>query len=72
MDNRRLLSALAVCAFAGSVQARAQESTVTHKSLSPEIALDLAQAALADCRRRGPSSGRSGCRPFRRDPGITA
>jgi hypothetical protein len=59
MDNRRLLSALAVCAFAGSVQARAQESTVTHKSLSPEIALDL-------------SSGRSGCRPFRRDPGITA
>jgi uncharacterized protein GlcG (DUF336 family) len=53
MDNRRLLSALAVCAFAGSVQARAQESTVTHKSLSPEIALDLAQAALADCQRRG-------------------
>ena len=26
---------------------------MTHKSLSPEIALDLAQAALADCRQRG-------------------
>ena len=53
MDIHRLLSALAVCAFAGSIQARAQESPVTHKSLSPEIALDLAQAALAECRQRG-------------------
>jgi uncharacterized protein GlcG (DUF336 family) len=53
MDIRRLLSALAVCAFAGSVQARAQGSTVSHKSLAPELALDLAQAALADCRQRG-------------------
>jgi uncharacterized protein GlcG (DUF336 family) len=53
MDIRRLLSALAVCAFAGPVQARAQGSTVSHKSLAPEFALDLAQAALADCRQRG-------------------
>jgi uncharacterized protein GlcG (DUF336 family) len=53
MDIRGLLSTLAACALAGSVQARAQGSTVTHKSLSPEIALDLAQAALADCRQRG-------------------
>ena len=53
MDIRGLLSALAVCAVAGSVQAGAQVATVTHKSLSPEIALDLAQAALADCRQRG-------------------
>src|SRR5437762_11551311 len=53
MDIRRLLSALAVCAIAGSVQARAQGSTVTYKSLSTEIALELAQATLADCRQRG-------------------
>src|SRR5882757_3581365 len=33
--------------------AHAQESLVTYKSLSPGIALELAQAALADCQRRG-------------------
>jgi uncharacterized protein GlcG (DUF336 family) len=31
----------------------AQESLVTYKSLSPELAVDLARAALADCRQRG-------------------
>jgi uncharacterized protein GlcG (DUF336 family) len=53
MNIPRLLSALAVCALAGSVQARAQGPTVTHKNLSPEIALELAHAALTDCRQRG-------------------
>jgi uncharacterized protein GlcG (DUF336 family) len=53
MDIRYWVSALAIYAFAGSVQARAQESLVTHKSLAPGIALELAQAALADCRQRG-------------------
>ena len=33
--------------------ASAQEALVTHKSMSPEVALDLARAALADCRQRG-------------------
>jgi uncharacterized protein GlcG (DUF336 family) len=33
--------------------ADAQESIVTYKSLSPELALDLARAALAECRTRG-------------------
>ena len=33
--------------------ARAQDALVTFKSLSPELALDLARAALADCRKRG-------------------
>jgi uncharacterized protein GlcG (DUF336 family) len=32
---------------------RAQEPLVTYKSLSPELALDLARASLADCRRSG-------------------
>jgi uncharacterized protein GlcG (DUF336 family) len=31
----------------------AQEAFVTYKSLSPDLALDLARAALADCRQRG-------------------
>ena len=33
--------------------ASAQDGIVTYKSLSPELALDLARAALADCRERG-------------------
>jgi len=33
--------------------AGAQEALVTYKSLSPELAQDLARAALADCRKRG-------------------
>ena len=44
-----LLAFLVVTSFA----ARAQESIVTYKSLSPELALDLARAALANCRVRG-------------------
>lgn len=33
--------------------ATAQDALVTYKSLSPEVALDLARAALASCRERG-------------------
>jgi uncharacterized protein GlcG (DUF336 family) len=33
--------------------AHAQDALVTYKSLSPEVALDLARAALAACRERG-------------------
>jgi uncharacterized protein GlcG (DUF336 family) len=33
--------------------AAAQDALVSYKSMSPEIALDLARAALADCRQRG-------------------
>ncbi|MFL6797408.1 MAG: GlcG/HbpS family heme-binding protein [Xanthobacteraceae bacterium] len=33
--------------------AAAQEALVAHKSMSVETALDLARAALADCRQRG-------------------
>jgi uncharacterized protein GlcG (DUF336 family) len=32
---------------------RAQDPLVTYKSLSPELALDLARAALGECRKRG-------------------
>ena len=33
--------------------AAAQDALVTYKSLSPEIALDLARATLEECRKRG-------------------
>ena len=52
MSVRNLLAATAISSLvAGS--ATAQEAVVTYKSLSPELALDLARAALADCRKRG-------------------
>jgi len=46
---------LAIAAFLLllATQARAQEALVTYKSLNPEVALDLARAALASCRERG-------------------
>ena len=53
MSIRYFVSALTIYAFMGSVQTRAQESLVTYKSLTPEIALDLARAAHADCQKRG-------------------
>ena len=31
----------------------AQDATVTYKSLSPELALDLARATLSDCQKKG-------------------
>ncbi len=31
----------------------AQDALVTHKTLSPEIALELARATLSDCQKRG-------------------
>jgi uncharacterized protein GlcG (DUF336 family) len=52
MTVRSLVAATAISSlFAGS--AAAQEAIVTYKSLSPEVALDLARATLADCRKRG-------------------
>jgi uncharacterized protein GlcG (DUF336 family) len=48
----RCLMTIALAALA-CIPARAQDSLVSYKSMSPEIALDLARAALADCRQRG-------------------
>lgn len=44
---------LAAAALALASPAHAQDALVVYKSLSPELALDLARAVLADCRRRG-------------------
>ena len=52
MIVRNSMAALAV-ALALVMPARAQDALITYKSLSPEVALDLARAALAECRKRG-------------------
>ena len=50
----KLVACLALTtAFALAAPVRAQDALVTYKSLSPEVALDLARAALAECRKRG-------------------
>jgi len=50
--NRHVVAGLAALLMtAGPVLA--QESFVTHKSLVPEVALELARATLAECRKRG-------------------
>lgn len=52
MTVRKLLAAF-VASAPLALPVHAQEALVTYKSLSPELALDLARAVLADCRRRG-------------------
>ncbi len=50
----KLRGLLLVCAAAvAPLSAQAQETTVTYKSLSLDLALDAARAALADCQKRG-------------------
>jgi uncharacterized protein GlcG (DUF336 family) len=53
MIIRYLISVLSICILLGSFHAGAQDSLVTYKSLAPGIALELAQAALTDCQKRG-------------------
>lgn len=47
------LSLIALACWIGLVPARAAEGVVTYKSLAPDIALDLAQSALQQCRKDG-------------------
>jgi uncharacterized protein GlcG (DUF336 family) len=49
----RILLIAPIAALLAWAPARAQEALVAYKTLSPEVALDLARAALADCRQRG-------------------
>jgi uncharacterized protein GlcG (DUF336 family) len=53
MESKRFTIPLAIFALLISTPSRAQESLVSYKSLTPEIALDLARAALLECRQRG-------------------
>ena len=52
MSKRRFFAGVLVGSLCASA-AGAQDTTVTYKSLSPELALELARAALADCQKRG-------------------
>jgi uncharacterized protein GlcG (DUF336 family) len=45
------IAALGILLLAPAAQA--QDALVTYKSLAPEVALDLARAALTSCRERG-------------------
>ena len=44
---------LSILSLVSPVSAGAQEATVTYKSLSLDLALDAARAALGDCQKRG-------------------
>jgi uncharacterized protein GlcG (DUF336 family) len=50
--KRMLYLAMAVLC-AAAAPGHAQDATVTYKSIAPDIALDLAKAALATCRTNG-------------------
>jgi uncharacterized protein GlcG (DUF336 family) len=52
MLARTFVIGLSAALFA-SAPAQSQDAFVTYKTLTPEVALDLARAALADCRSRG-------------------
>lgn len=49
----RPLSSFMIVACLFAAPARAQDALVTYRTMSPETALELASAALADCRQRG-------------------
>jgi len=53
MNMRYFVTALAIIALVSSKAAGAEDALVNYKALAPSIALDLAQAALGDCQRRG-------------------
>ena len=48
----RRLSWLVAMLLLAATPVGAQEALVTYKSLNPEVALELARAALAECRKR--------------------
>jgi uncharacterized protein GlcG (DUF336 family) len=51
--NVRCLSVATALLIVSICPLRAEEGLVAYKSLGPELALDLARAALANCRTRG-------------------
>ena len=51
--NTRMLTMLSALVLLAPLPVNAQDALVTYKTMAPEVALDLARAALADCRRRG-------------------
>ncbi|MBS4082819.1 MAG: heme-binding protein [Rhizobiales bacterium] len=50
---RKILFSRLICILAAMRPALAQDALVTHRTLSPELALELARATLGDCQKRG-------------------
>jgi uncharacterized protein GlcG (DUF336 family) len=53
MDSKAVVYLLASFALLSATPCPAQDALVTYKSLTPGIALELAQSALANCQQRG-------------------
>jgi len=53
MKRYSITATMFVFALAATAPSNAQDALVIHKTLSPEVALDLARATLADCQKRG-------------------
>jgi len=53
MESKGFVHLLAGFVLLNSTPSAAQDALVTYKSLAPGIALELAQAALTDCQKRG-------------------
>jgi uncharacterized protein GlcG (DUF336 family) len=51
--KRIMLAAVAAASLMGATSAGAAEGVITYKSLSPDVAFDLARAALNQCRKDG-------------------
>ncbi|MEJ2431789.1 MAG: heme-binding protein [Pseudolabrys sp.] len=51
--KRIVLAALTAASLVGATPAGAAEGVITYKSLSPDVAFDLARAALNQCRKDG-------------------
>ena len=51
--KRIALAAVTALALTPALPARADEAVVTYKSLAPDVAFDLARAALQQCRKQG-------------------
>src|SRR5690242_17904173 len=51
--NFRRLSVATALLIVPACPLRAEDALVTYRSMSPELALDLARAALSSCRGRG-------------------
>ncbi len=53
MDRPKIMALLLVSLIACPVPSAAQDPIVTYRSMSPELALDLARTALTECRKQG-------------------
>ncbi len=51
--KRIVLAALAAASLLGAAPAGAAEGVITYKSLAPDVAFDLARAAIKQCRKDG-------------------